>query len=194
MVNKIIYRTKYPSPLGKIMLACDDNAITGLWFSGQKHFENIMPSAAREENHQLLDKARHWLDIYFSGNDPKFLLPLKYNTTEFRKMVWDILLTIPYGKTITYGEIAKKIAGQTGIERMSSQAVGSAVGHNPISIIIPCHRVVGTNGSLTGYAGGIDRKLKLLELERADMSKLFVPKRLVPLDTYKLVARKHKVN
>ena len=125
----------------------------------------------------LLEEARRWLDVYFSGQEPDFLPPLRYDFTPFRKAVCDIMLTIPYGKTMTYGEIAGMIAAERGIEKMSAQAVGGAVGHNPISLMIPCHRVVGTNGSLTGYGGGIARKVKLLELENADMTDLFIPKK-----------------
>lgn len=171
----MVYKAKYISPLGQMTLTCDDKAIIGLWFSGQKHFENIFYDV-KEENQPLLDMARSWLDIYFSGHEPDFLPPLKYSSTKFRKMVCDIMLNIPYGKTMTYGEIAAMIASKIGIEKMSAQAVGGAVGHNPISIMIPCHRVVGANGNLTGYGGGIDRKIKLLELERVDTSILFVPK------------------
>ncbi len=125
----------------------------------------------------VFDETKKWLDIYFSGKDPKFTPPLKMETTSFRKTVWEILLTIPYGRTITYGAIAERIAGQKGVGRMSAQAVGGAVGHNAISLIIPCHRVVGTNGSLTGYAGGMEKKVKLLALEKTDMTGLFVPKK-----------------
>ncbi|MBQ6913668.1 MAG: MGMT family protein, partial [Acidaminococcaceae bacterium] len=112
---------------------------------------------------------------YFSGKALGFTPPLNMKTTPFRKVVWEILLTIPFGKTMTYGEIADRIARQNGLSRMSAQAVGQAVGHNAISLIIPCHRVVGANGSLTGYAGGIDKKVKLLALEQVDMSSFFVP-------------------
>ena len=110
---------------------------------------------------------RKWLDVYFSGKEPDFTPPLRMETTPFRKAVWEILLTIPFGQTMTYGEIADMIAGRTGLEKMSAQAVGGAVGHNAISLIIPCHRVVGSNGSLTGYAGGIEKKVKLLTMEKA---------------------------
>ena len=123
-------------------------------------------------------RLRYWLDIYFKGKAPDFTPPLCMETTSFRKAVWEIMLTIPYGKTMTYGEIADKIAKQKGLLKMSAQAVGGAVGHNSISLIIPCHRVFGSNGSLTGYAGGIDKKVQLLRLEKADMLSLFVPKDL----------------
>ena len=172
----MIYTAKYDSPLGGITLACDDSALIGLWFDGQKHFGNILPKRTEQTEHPLFAEARHWLDVYFSGREPDFLPPLRYDSTPFRKTVCDIMLTIPYGKTMTYGEIAAEIARRRDLPKMSAQAVGGAVGHNPISLMIPCHRVVGTNGSLTGYGGGITRKVRLLELERADMTHLFVPK------------------
>ena len=168
--------TQYASPLGAITLACDDAAIIGLWFNGQRYFGNILPKQLVEKEQPLLQDTKRWLDIYFSGRAPDFLPPLRYDSTPFRKAVCEIMLTIPYGKTMTYGEIAAAIAKQQGLSKMSAQAVGGAVGHNPISLIIP-YRVVGTNGSLTGYGGGIARKVKLLELERADMSGFFVPKK-----------------
>ena len=172
----MIYTAKYDSPLGAITLACDDSALIGLWFDGQKHFGNILPKRTEQTEHPLFAEARRWLDVYFSGREPDFLPPLRYDSTPFRKTVIDIMLTIPYGKTMTYGEIAAEIARRRNLPKMSAQAVGGAVGHNPISLMIPCHRVVGTNGSLTGYGGGITRKVRLLELERADMTHLFVPK------------------
>ena len=173
----MVYTTQYASPLGAITLACDDAAIIGLWFNGQRYFGNSLPKQLVEKEQPLLQDTKRWLDIYFSGRAPDFLPPLRYDSTPFRKAVCEIMLTIPYGKTMTYGEIAAAIAKQQGLSKMSAQAVGGAVGHNPISLIIPCHRVVGTSGSLTGYAGGVARKVKLLELERADMSGFFVPKK-----------------
>lgn len=172
----MIYTAKYASPLGAITLACDEQALIGLWFDGQKHFGNVLPKQVETAEHPLFAEARHWLDVYFSGREPDFLPPLRYDSTPFRSAVFDIMLTIPYSKTMTYGEIAAEIARQQDLPKMSAQAVGGAVGHNPISLMIPCHRVVGTSGSLTGYGGGIARKLRLLELERADMTHLFVPK------------------
>lgn len=172
----MVYTAEYDSPLGTITLACDGEAITGLWFNGQKYFGNILPRETMQQEQPLFAEARRWLDIYFSGRDPGFLPPLRYDSTPFRKLICSIMLTIPYGQTMTYGEIAAEAARQQGIKTMSAQAVGGAVGHNPISLMIPCHRVVGTNGSLTGYAGGIERKVKLLALEHADMQKFFVPK------------------
>lgn len=173
----MFFTCEYLSPLGMITLSCDEAAITGLWFNGQRHFGNILPKETMQEETPLLRQAKHWLDIYFSGQEPDFLPPLRYDSTPFRKMVCDIMLTIPYGRTMTYGEIAAEVAKRIGISKMSAQAVGGAVGHNPISLIIPCHRVVGTSGSLTGYGGGIQRKVKLLELEHTDMSGFFVPKK-----------------
>lgn len=173
----MIYTSQYVSPLGAITLACDEEAVTGLWFNGQKHCGNILPPDTQGRERPLLKEAKKWLDIYFSGREPDFLPPLRYDSTPFRKAVCDIMLTIPYGRTMTYGDIAARVAHQRGLEKMSAQAVGGAVGHNPISLMIPCHRVVGTGGSLTGYGGGIARKVKLLELEHVDMKGLFVPKR-----------------
>lgn len=167
----MIYSYVYNSVLGNITLASDGNALTGLWFDGQKYFGATLPQEHKPARLPVFEDTARWLDVYFSGKIPDFTPPISFAASPFRREVWQILLSIPYGKTMTYGEIA----GRMGV--MSAQAVGGAVGHNPISIIIPCHRVVGTNGSLTGYAGGIDRKTKLLELEGADMEGLFVPKR-----------------
>ena len=153
----------YDSPLGGILLAADEIGLTGLWFDGQKYFARGLSPEREEQELPVLLEAKRWLDIYFTGKEPDFLPPLHPVGSAFRQLVWELLLQVPYGKTTTYGEIA--------------QAIGGAVGHNEISIIIPCHRVVGTNGSLTGYAGGIDKKVKLLELEHADMRGFFVPKK-----------------
>ena len=169
------YIHHYDSPLGGITMASDGKALTGLWFDGQKYFGNGLDKDVRKDILPVFDQTVQWLNIYFSGKAPGFTPPLNMKTTPFRKVVWEILLTIPFGKTMTYGEIADRIARQNGLSRMSAQAVGQAVGHNAISLIIPCHRVVGANGSLTGYAGGIDKKAKLLALEQVDMSSLFVP-------------------
>ena len=167
----------YDSPLGGILLAADEIGLTGLWFDGEKYFAVNLPDEHIEQETPILSEARCWLDIYFSGSEPDFIPPLHPVGSAFRQAVWEILLQIPYGQTTTYGKIAQQVAEKQGIARMSAQAVGGAVGHNEISIIIPCHRVVGTNGSLTGYAGGIHKKEKLLELERADTSRFFVPKK-----------------
>ena len=163
--------------LGDILLAADEIGLTGLWFEGQKYFANTLPDEHISEETPTLTEAKKWLAVYFSGKEPKFTPPLHPTGSAFRQEVWQILLEIPYGQTITYGKIAKQMAKIKNTLHMSAQAVGGAVGHNEISIIIPCHRVVGTKGSLTGYAGGIDRKIALLKLEHTDMSQLFVPKK-----------------
>ena len=167
----------YDSPLGGILLAADAEGMTGLWFDGQKYFARDLPAVHTQQDTPVLSAARRWLDIYFTGREPDFLPPLHPVGSAFRQAVWEILLQIPYGQTVTYGEIARRLAEKQGLARMSAQAVGGAVGHNEISILIPCHRVVGIGGSLTGYAGGIDKKVRLLELERADMRGLFIPRR-----------------
>ena len=159
------YTSHYSSPLGNMLLAADEVGLTGLWFEGQKYFARCLDKEQEEKEIPLFTETKRWLDIYFAGMEPDFTLPLHLKGTEFQNEVWKILCSIPYGHTITYREIAKQLAAKRGISRMSAQAVGGAVGHNEISIIVPCHRVVGANGSLTGYAGGIDRKAKLLELE-----------------------------
>ena len=167
----------YDSPLGDILLAADEIGLTGLWFEGEKYFANNLPQKHIRQETPILSETKRWLDIYFTGKEPDFMPPLHPIGSAFRRSVWDILLRIPYGQTTTYGEIARQLAEKQKLPRMSAQAVGGAVGHNEISIIIPCHRVVGTNGSLTGYAGGIDKKRKLLELEHTDMTEFFVPKK-----------------
>lgn len=170
------YINHYNSPLGKITFASNGKELTGLWFDGQKYFASTLTKEYEQKNLPVFEQTAKWLDIYFSGKNPDFMPPLFLSSTSFRNEVWKILLTIPYGKTMTYGEIAKLMAENRGAENMSAQAIGGAVGHNPISIIVPCHRVMGKNGSLTGYAGGVDIKEKLLKFENVDMSKLFVPK------------------
>ena len=160
------YTYHYASPIGGITLASDGKALIGLWFDGQKYFADALENEHKEKTLPIFEEVCRWLDIYFSGRAPNFTPPLKMQTTPFRKQVWEIMLKIPYGKTITYGEIAAKIAKKNGLKKMSAQAVGGAVGHNAIAIIIPCHRVIGTNGSLTGYSAGISKKIKLLELEK----------------------------
>jgi len=165
--------------MGTMTLASDGDNLVGLWIEGQKYHGGTMPKEMTE-NHSIpvFDATKKWLDRYFSGLKPAISeLPLAPIGGEFRQNIWAILCEIPYGEIITYGEIAKKMAVKMDKKTMSSQAVGGAVGHNPISVIIPCHRVVGSNGSLTGYAGGIGIKIKLLELEGADISNLFVPKK-----------------
>lgn len=167
----MVYIHHYSSPLGGITLASDGDSLTGLWFDGQKYFGSTLTAEHGLKALPVFRQADKWLDIYFGGKMPDFTPPLSVKATPFRKAVWDILLTIPFGSTMTYGEIADQIARQKGLAHMSAQAVGGAVGHNPISLIIPCHRVVGTDGKLTGYAGGIDKKLWLLTMERAKAGK-----------------------
>lgn len=171
------YISHYPSPIGRILLAADDIGLTGLWFEGQKYFARCLDQEREEKEIPIFEQVKCWLDIYFSGNKPDFSVPLHFMGTDFQNEVWKILYTIPYGQTTTYGEIAKRLAAQRGLRRMSAQVVGGAVGRNEISIIVPCHRVVGADGSLTGYAGGIDKKVKLLQLEKADMRSFFIPKK-----------------
>ena len=173
----MFYISKYNSPVGGITLASNGKELTGLWFDGQKYFADNLSEDYTEKELPIFAQTKKWLDIYFSGKAPDFTPPLNMDgISPFRKRVWEIMLEIPFGQTATYGNIAKQIAKETG-NKVSGQAVGGAVGHNSISLIIPCHRVVGTNGSLTGYAGGIDKKIKLLKLEGVDVSKLTVPEK-----------------
>ena len=153
----------YNLPLGRIMMAGSGEALTGLWFDGQKHYAETLSAEHAEKDIPVLAETRRWLDLYFGGRIPDFTPPLETRGSAFRKAVWEILLSIPYGRTVTYGEIAGRIAGRNG----AAQAVGGAVSHNPVSLIIPCHRVIGADGSLTGYAGGTDRKSCLLRMEHA---------------------------
>lgn len=157
----MLFLTHYASPLGPILLAADETGLTGLWFEAQKYFPSFSGVDYQEKETPVLTETARWLDVYFSGKDPDILPPLHPQGSPFRQAVWDILLTIPRGQTMTYGEIARRLGVR------SAQAVGGAVGHNPISILIPCHRVVGSDGSLTGYAGGVERKARLLQLEGA---------------------------
>ena len=171
------YTSQYPSPLGELLLAADDDGLTGGWFVGQKYFarSRAPDSVAREI--PLFAQVKQWLALYSAGQEPGLEIPIHMVGTAFQKAVWRILRTIPYGQTMTYGAIARQVAEELGIRRMSPQAVGGAVGHNPISILIPCHRVVGTNGSLPGYAGGRDRKIKVLTLAKAGVGALVLPTR-----------------
>lgn len=157
--------THYESPLGRMLLASDGTSLTGLWFEGQKYFARCLEQEHTEQELPVFTEAKRWLDIYFSGKDPGFSVPLHFTGTAFQKEVWEILCAIPYGQVTTYGAIAKELAARRGLPHMSAQAVGGAVGRNNISIIVPCHRVVGADGSLTGYAGGIEKKVFLLSLE-----------------------------
>ncbi len=162
-----IYTYNYQSPLGEIVIASDDTAITGLWLVGQRHFDIELEGCIADKDLPIFDEVSHWLDIYFTGNNPGEIPAVHMNGTLFQLEVWQILQTIPYGKLITYREIAELIAKKRGITKMSARAVGNAIGRNPISILVPCHRVVGSDGKMTGYAGGIERKVKLLKLENA---------------------------
>lgn len=174
----MIYTKKYCSPIGDMLLAEKENLLVGLWIEGQKYYLSALKDEIiQNENSEVLKQTSKWLDRYFTGDKPIISeLPLAPIGSEFRQNVWKILCETPYGEVVTYGDIAKKIADLYGRKKMSAQAVGGAVGHNPISVIIPCHRVVGTNGSLTGYAGGIDKKIWLLKHEKIDMEKYFIPK------------------
>lgn len=165
----MIYTTYYNSPIGKLLLASKENKLIGLWIEGQKYYlSGIEEEFTKNDDEKILIETKKWLNRYFNGEKPcPNELELAPIGSKFRKNVWDILCKIPYGKVITYNDIAKEIAKKRKINKMSAQAVGGAVGHNPISIIIPCHRVVGTNGSLTGYAGGLDKKEYLLKFENA---------------------------
>ncbi len=164
------YIQHYESPLGGITLASDGEALVGLWFVGQKYYGSVLCGEGREEDLSVFRQAKRWLDIYFSGKAPDFMPPLVMRGTPFRKEVWEIMRSIPFGQTMSYGEIAEKLSEQRkNGGKTSARAVGNAVGHNPISLMIPCHRVIGTKGNLTGYAGGIEKKEKLLAMERVDM-------------------------
>ena len=171
------YSTTCPSPVGVITLASDGEKLAGLWLEGQKYFGSTIRGEMTERNEiPVFAVAKEWLDRYFAGEKPAASeLPLRPMGSAFRQDVWQVLRGIPYGTVTTYGEIAKRIAAKNNRESMSGQAVGGAVGHNPISIIIPCHRVVGTSGSLTGYAGGIGKKIQLLEREGVDTSRFTIP-------------------
>lgn len=171
----MLYYKKTASPLGEITLRSEGEALTGLWFADDKHYGEKDIAGAALADLDVFMQAEEWLAEYFAGREPKVSVPLKLQGSEFQMQVWRLLQDIPYGRLVTYGDIAKKIAAQKGMARMSAQAVGGAVGHNPLCIIVPCHRVVGANGSLTGYGGGMWRKVRLLELEKVDMSKLTVP-------------------
>ena len=173
------YKTTYNSPLGKMTLVSDGENLTGLWIDGQKYFESTLHDRVEENNDlEIFCRVKNWLERYFQGARPEISeLPLAPAGGAFRQAVWKILREIPYGQVITYGDIANQIAKEKGLAKMSAQAVGGAVGHNPISVIIPCHRVVGANGNLTGYAGGINLKIRLLAHEGVNMANFFVPKK-----------------
>ena len=179
----MLYMMRYDSPIGPLLLVEKEGALAGVWMEGQKYYLGSLQKEASGQGKEYADtkvlgQTKEWLDRYFAGKRPDIgELTLAPAGSDFRKAVWKILCEIPYGEVTTYGEISRKIADRRGIERMSAQAVGGAVGHNPISIIIPCHRVVGADGSLTGYVGGWKKKISLLTLEGVDMEKLFVPEK-----------------
>lgn len=165
------YIFEYKSPIGIIIITSDETEITGLRFKGESEAEELRDKKYKETC--VIKETKRWLDIYFSGKNPGYIPAINATGTEFQKLVWKLLLEISYGKTTTHGEIAGKIAEIKNVSRMSAQAVGGAVGKNPIAIIIPCHRVVGKNGKLTGYRHGMDKKISLLALEGANMVKFF---------------------
>lgn len=173
----MFYVSRYDSYLGEITLASNGKELTGLWFDGQKGFAGNLPEEYEEKELPIFEQTKKWLDIYFSGKAPDFTPPVAMDgISPFRKRVWEIMLDIPYGQTRTYGQIAKQIESETG-KRVSAQAVGGAVGHNRVSIVIPCHRVIGSDGNLTGYSGGVVKKTALLIAEGADMTNMTIPKK-----------------
>jgi len=177
------YKFGYASPVGKITVCCDEKEnIIGLWLAGQKHFGDITGfkfETAENVELETFTLVKKWLDRYFKGEKPKICeLPIKPEGSEFRQIVWQILCEIPYGQCITYGVIARETSRRRDVPTISAQAIGGAVAHNPISIVIPCHRVIGSKGNLTGYAAGMDVKIKLLKHEGIDTDLLFIPKKI----------------
>ena len=164
-VSGMQYVCRYDSPLGPMLLAAEGDWLTGAWFEGQKYFGRTLAAGRAEGDAPVLTLARRWLEVYFSGREPDFAVPLRPSGTPFQQEVWAALREIPYGQTTTYGAIARQMAARRGLPRLAAQAVGGAVGRNPICILVPCHRVLGADGSLTGYAGGVERKRRLLEME-----------------------------
>lgn len=165
----IVFYRHYDSPLGKVFLASDGEALTGLWFEGRRHFTLLPEKRGEETILPVLEETCRWLDTYFNGQVPDFTPALRLQGSPFRRAVWQLLLEIPYGQTVSYGRLAARVARILGCGRMSAQAVGGAVGHNPVSLIVPCHRVIGTDGSLVGYAGGLELKARLLSLEQKNI-------------------------
>lgn len=176
------YISHYDSPMGGITLASDGHALTGLWFDGQKHFAATLEPQHEHKDLPIFGEAEKWLDCYFAGKTTPPSPKLAPRGSEFRQQVWNILLKIPYGKLTTYLDIAKEIAQTRGLKHFSAQAVGGAVAHNAIALMIPCHRVLGANGQLTGYAGGIDKKIRLLNLEGIDINTAGVEPRVIKPD------------
>lgn len=175
----MIATSHYESPVGRLVLAEKDSALIGLWIQGQKYFFSSLRGQTQEcDASPVLVQVKRWLDRYFMGKMPSAgELPLAPAGSEFRREVWSLLCEIPYGETVSYGELSQKIAAGRGLKQMSAQAVGGAVSHNPISIIIPCHRVIGSSGSLTGYAGGLQKKIQLLTHEGVDTNRFFIPRK-----------------
>ncbi len=167
--------SSYSSPLGKMLLSADEIGITGIWFERQKYYAASLSKEHKTARTPAILSAEQWLTLYFEGKKPDFSVPLHLIGTEFQRRVWELLLDIPYGQTRTYGELAAQIANETGRKRMSAQAVGSAVGHNKVSILVPCHRVIGAGGNLTGYVGGLDKKIYLLKLENGYQPNFYLP-------------------
>ncbi len=167
------YTNNYHSPSGNITLVGTEKYLTGAWFIGQKYFPDLSSVPLIHTSTPLLDAAFHWLDLYFQGLRPTTFLPVAPQGTPFQRLVWEQLLRIPYGRVTTYGRLACRLKSLTGKKQMAAQAIGNAVGHNPISIFIPCHRIIGSDGKLTGYAGGINKKAYLLSIEQADKQHFF---------------------
>lgn len=172
-----VYDT-YESPLGTIILTADEQGLTGIHFKNAPDApEGLEDKLPKAQDNEFIQEGKHWLHGYFEGRHLGWRPPLHLKGSEFQNQVWKALLTIPYGKTVTYGDVAKEVAKERHMEKMSARAVGGAVGSNPVALIVPCHRVVGANGSFTGYGGGLKRKVKLLELEGVDVSKFTMPKK-----------------
>ncbi|WP_291636359.1 methylated-DNA--[protein]-cysteine S-methyltransferase [Clostridium sp.] len=163
----MIYTCTIETPLGLLLAAVEEDALIGLWFTSQKHYPKNMETWIGKPDHRLFTELKNWLEKYFKGEECEIKFPMAPKGTGFQKIVWKFLLEIPYGQTTTYGAIAKKVAAEMGRESMSAQAVGGAIGRNPISISIPCHRVIGADKNLTGYDGGLDKKEILLNIEKA---------------------------
>ena len=175
----MLYATTIPSPLGELTLVSTDAALTALWLDRRAFLADTAGRAVEERADALpLKPGRDWIAAYFAGRRPGIGdLPLAPEGTPFRRLIWRLLRDIPYGECVSYGELAREAARALGKERMSSRAVGGAVGRNPLAIIIPCHRVVGADGNLTGYGAGIARKIRLLELEGVDVRRFTLPRR-----------------
>lgn len=174
LVKLVQFIHTYDSPIGRLILASDGTNLTGLWFDGQKYFGSTLEQEQQTKSLPIFGQVSCWLDDYFAGNHPKSIIPLSPVGSPFRQAVWELLIHIPYGRLTTYGAIAKQLQQQTG-KFVSAQAVGGAVAHNPISILIPCHRVVSASGNLTGYAGGLEKKRYLLRLEGILLDQLHMP-------------------